>query len=75
MVQSLLKSSLCWTVMVHVEAHAKNHPACLQGALGVLGVEGFAVDSATLPHQKSMDVLRSQGWVSRGRFLAVGPPL
>eukprot|EP00959_Pyramimonas_sp_CCMP1952_P234025 4890457-Pyramimonas_sp.AAC.1 len=43
------------------------------------------MESVAMPHQKSIDVLGSQDWVSRGRFLVVelllyqggrpGPPL
>eukprot|EP00959_Pyramimonas_sp_CCMP1952_P419799 8793182-Pyramimonas_sp.AAC.1 len=51
-----------------VEARAKKHPACLQGALGFWGFDGFALGSPTFPHQKCMDVLGSQGWVSGGGF-------
>eukprot|EP00959_Pyramimonas_sp_CCMP1952_P195286 4083276-Pyramimonas_sp.AAC.1 len=43
--------------------------ACLQGTLDFLGFDGFAVENVTFPHQKSMDVLESQGWVG---FLAEG---
>eukprot|EP00959_Pyramimonas_sp_CCMP1952_P440678 9226148-Pyramimonas_sp.AAC.1 len=35
-----------------VEAHAKKRPACLLGALGVMGFDGPAVERATFPHQK-----------------------
>eukprot|EP00959_Pyramimonas_sp_CCMP1952_P165631 3461990-Pyramimonas_sp.AAC.1 len=45
-----------------VWAHAKKHPACLQGALSFLGFDCFATESATFSHQKSMDALGSQGW-------------
>ncbi|CAK0813439.1 unnamed protein product, partial [Prorocentrum cordatum] len=53
------------------ETHAKKHPACLQGALGFVGFDGSAMANAACPHQKSTDVLGSQGWFSRGRFLVV----
>eukprot|EP00959_Pyramimonas_sp_CCMP1952_P406599 8521982-Pyramimonas_sp.AAC.1 len=43
-----------------VETHAKKHPACLQDALGFLG-HGFC-DGKRDIHQKSMEVLLSQGW-------------
>eukprot|EP00959_Pyramimonas_sp_CCMP1952_P274353 5734816-Pyramimonas_sp.AAC.1 len=33
------------------------------------------MESMTSPHQKSMNVQGSQGWVSCGRFLVVGPRL
>eukprot|EP00959_Pyramimonas_sp_CCMP1952_P416891 8734172-Pyramimonas_sp.AAC.1 len=32
------------------------------------------MEGATLPHQKSTDVLGSRGWVSCGRFLVGGVP-
>eukprot|EP00959_Pyramimonas_sp_CCMP1952_P443602 9286818-Pyramimonas_sp.AAC.1 len=35
-----------------VEAQAKRHPACLQGALGFLGVHGSAVETAMVSRQK-----------------------
>ncbi|CAK0873525.1 unnamed protein product [Prorocentrum cordatum] len=35
-----------------VEAHAKKHPAGLQGALGFLGFDGFAMESVAFPHHK-----------------------
>eukprot|EP00959_Pyramimonas_sp_CCMP1952_P112254 2347009-Pyramimonas_sp.AAC.1 len=47
-----------------VETHAKKHPACLQGALGF---DGFLMESVTLPHQMSIDVLGSQGWRNKKR--------
>eukprot|EP00959_Pyramimonas_sp_CCMP1952_P277349 5798333-Pyramimonas_sp.AAC.1 len=37
-----------------------------QGALGLLGIDGFAMKSVTFPQQKSMDALGAQGWASRG---------
>eukprot|EP00959_Pyramimonas_sp_CCMP1952_P249449 5214336-Pyramimonas_sp.AAC.1 len=58
-----------------LETHTKDRRACLQGALGFLGFDDFAMESGTLPHQTSMDVLGSQGWASRGKVLVVGPPL
>eukprot|EP00959_Pyramimonas_sp_CCMP1952_P452146 9466074-Pyramimonas_sp.AAC.1 len=36
-----------------VETHAKRHPACLQGALGFFGVDGFAVEGVTLPRREN----------------------
>eukprot|EP00959_Pyramimonas_sp_CCMP1952_P375511 7864716-Pyramimonas_sp.AAC.1 len=51
-----------------VENRAKKRPACLQGALGVLGSDGFAMERVA-----RIDVLESQGWVSCGRSLAVEP--
>eukprot|EP00959_Pyramimonas_sp_CCMP1952_P035938 752489-Pyramimonas_sp.AAC.1 len=49
-----------------VEAHAKKHPDCLQGALGLLSFDGFAMASATFQHHKTMDVRVLKGWVSCG---------
>eukprot|EP00959_Pyramimonas_sp_CCMP1952_P392654 8227551-Pyramimonas_sp.AAC.1 len=57
--------------MGKVGTHAEKHPACLQGDLGFLGFDGFALESATFPYQKSLDVLGSPGWVSSGRSLVV----
>eukprot|EP00959_Pyramimonas_sp_CCMP1952_P235897 4929948-Pyramimonas_sp.AAC.1 len=37
---------------VTAEAHAKKRPACLQGALGFLGFDSFAMERVTVPHQK-----------------------
>eukprot|EP00959_Pyramimonas_sp_CCMP1952_P457296 9474686-Pyramimonas_sp.AAC.1 len=45
-----------------VGTHAKKHPACLKGALGFLGFDGFAMERVTFTHQTSTDVLGSQGW-------------
>eukprot|EP00959_Pyramimonas_sp_CCMP1952_P273283 5712186-Pyramimonas_sp.AAC.1 len=64
-----------WKSSHTVEAHAKRLPACLQGALGLLGFDGWALEGVTFPHQEPMDVLGSQGRVSFGRFLVDGPPL
>eukprot|EP00959_Pyramimonas_sp_CCMP1952_P022583 474644-Pyramimonas_sp.AAC.1 len=44
------------------ETHANQHPACLQGALGFFGFDGFAMEGATFPYQNSMDVLGFQGF-------------
>eukprot|EP00959_Pyramimonas_sp_CCMP1952_P191514 4004521-Pyramimonas_sp.AAC.1 len=41
-----------------VEAQGKKHPACLQDAMGLLGFDGLAMDSVTLPRQTSMDAVR-----------------
>eukprot|EP00959_Pyramimonas_sp_CCMP1952_P434464 9097308-Pyramimonas_sp.AAC.1 len=57
-----------------VGANAKRHPACLQGGLGFLVFDGFAMENVTSRHHKPMDVLGSQGWVCCGRFLVVGDP-
>eukprot|EP00959_Pyramimonas_sp_CCMP1952_P450358 9429589-Pyramimonas_sp.AAC.1 len=57
------------------ESHAKKHHACPRSALGFLGFDGFAMESATLPRPKSLDVLWTQGWVSCGRCLVYWPPL
>eukprot|EP00959_Pyramimonas_sp_CCMP1952_P426202 8926914-Pyramimonas_sp.AAC.1 len=61
-------------MVLTVGAHAKKHPACLQGALGFLDVDGSAMENVPFPYHKSMDVLGSQGWVSCGRFLVDWPP-
>eukprot|EP00959_Pyramimonas_sp_CCMP1952_P164398 3436820-Pyramimonas_sp.AAC.1 len=37
--------------------------------MGLLGFNGFAMESVTSPHHKSMDVLGTQSRVSCGRFL------
>eukprot|EP00959_Pyramimonas_sp_CCMP1952_P271612 5678373-Pyramimonas_sp.AAC.1 len=38
-----------------VETHAKERPACLQGALGFVGCDGFATEAVTFQHQGFLD--------------------
>ena len=52
-----------------VWAHAKKHPASLQGTLGFEAFNGFTEGSVRFLGPKSIDFLRIQGWVSCGRFL------
>ena len=50
-------------------AHAKKHPASLQGTLGFVGFDCLWMENATFLYKKSMDILGVQGRVSCGRFL------
>eukprot|EP00959_Pyramimonas_sp_CCMP1952_P369796 7745321-Pyramimonas_sp.AAC.1 len=67
-------SGLCSKNVVFVLRTSCGFSEHVVGALGFLG-SAVAVDSATLPHQDSTDVLGSQGCVSCGRLLVDWPPM
>ena len=56
-------------------AHAKKHPASLQGTLGFLDFDGFTKGNFRFLGPKSIDLLGVQGWVSCGGCLVAEPPL
>ena len=58
-----------------VWAHAKKHPASLQGTLGFLGFSSFPMENVSFLGPKSVEHLGGQGWDSCGGFLAAEPPL
>eukprot|EP00959_Pyramimonas_sp_CCMP1952_P039899 834261-Pyramimonas_sp.AAC.2 len=61
MTTTTLTTTIPITPAITVGPHAKKHPACLQGALGFLGFEGFALENVMFPYQRSMDVRASPG--------------
>ena len=58
-----------------VGAHARKHPASLQGTLGFSASDDFTNGNVRFLGPKSIDLLGVQGWVSCGGFLVAEPPL
>eukprot|EP00959_Pyramimonas_sp_CCMP1952_P104798 2190468-Pyramimonas_sp.AAC.1 len=60
-------------MLLHIQWRPMPRKPCVPpGCLWRLGFDGFVMETVTLPCQKCMDVLGSQGWVSYGRLLVVG---